>query len=714
MNRIILLLSFLLLPIGLCAQKASDYMESYNFKRGIELMQDENADLNEALGFFQKELSEHPQNGYALYCVGSIYYNNDRTGDALDYCNKALPLLKKDKVWLPSVYRLRAKVYLQLDDEAKALKDWQAALKVNPTDETILAERSEYFYSIGKYAEAEADYDVMMKAEPGKPWPYLGKGRNAMKQGHYDRALELFNYAVKLAPDKSNGYAFRADAFIALHRDAEAADDIIKAIAIDNNRWAFSQARNVKSPLRETLLAKLRIQQTKEKNESKWSFFQGLIYKYNKDYDQAIKAFEAANDISVSASAYANLYDCHYELGQYVRALNDIDKALAIDSTETSCYLDKANALYESGQAPEAIALLGTYIDMEPENFYGYYRRGFFKYTTGDIDGAIDDFTSAIVLEPNYAYSLVERGECYQIKGNADAARADFVKVIELSAVADSVSFDSEGNPDTINIDDRNNLNLINYDDPCCVQYAYLGLGRNDLALAVVDSILAHNQNAGSYYDAACLYSRMGLYDKAAASLRQALERGYRRFYHMSIDRDIDNIRNRQDVKDMFKQYEAQTTSNIAPATMNTLSPETNIPAATVKTAFEIPFTREAGGLCAVKCNINGLPLKFWLDTGASSVSISMLEATFMLKNGYLNKDDVVGSSYFLDAGGNVNEGTVLNLKKVSLGPAVINNVRASVVKNQKAPLLLGQSVLGRLGSVEIDNQKRVIRIKPI
>lgn len=182
----------------------------------------------------------------------------------------------------------------------------------------------------------------------------------------------------------------------------------------------------------------------------------------------------------------------------------------------------------------------------------------------------------------------------------------------------------------------------------------------------------------------------------------------------MSIDRDIDNIRNRQDVKDMFKQYEAQTADNIAPATMNTLSPETNIPAATVKTAFEIPFTREAGGLCAVKCNINGLPLKFWLDTGASSVSISMLEATFMLKNGYLNKDDVVGSSYFLDAGGNVNEGTVLNLKKVSLGPAVINNVRASVVKNQKAPLLLGQSVLGRLGSVEIDNQKRVIRIKPI
>ena len=41
-----------------------------------------------------------------------------------------------------------------------------------------------------------------------------------------------------------------------------------------------------------------------------------------------------------------------------------------------------------------------------------------------------------------------------------------------------------------------------------------------------------------------------------------------------------------------------------------------------------------------------------------------------------------------------------------------LNNVRASVVKNQKAPLLLGQSVLGRLGKIEIDNAERVLRIR--
>lgn len=40
-----------------------------------------------------------------------------------------------------------------------------------------------------------------------------------------------------------------------------------------------------------------------------------------------------------------------------------------------------------------------------------------------------------------------------------------------------------------------------------------------------------------------------------------------------------------------------------------------------------------------------------------------------------------------------------------------LTNVRASVVANQNAPLLLGQSVLQRLGKIEIDNEKRVIKI---
>ena len=67
-----------------------------------------------------------------------------------------------------------------------------------------------------------------------------------------------------------------------------------------------------------------------------------------------------------------------------------------------------------------------------------------------------------------------------------------------------------------------------------------------------------------------------------------------------------------------------------------------------------------------------------------------------------------------MDANGNVSVGTLINLKNVHFGGLNLNNVRASVVRNQKAPLLLGQSVLGRLGKIEIDNKKSLIRISKI
>jgi clan AA aspartic protease (TIGR02281 family) len=124
----------------------------------------------------------------------------------------------------------------------------------------------------------------------------------------------------------------------------------------------------------------------------------------------------------------------------------------------------------------------------------------------------------------------------------------------------------------------------------------------------------------------------------------------------------------------------------------------------------DIPFTKE-GDLLKVKCQINGLPLHFIFDTGASDVSISTIEATFMFKNDYLSQKDIIGKATYQVANGELIEGTVINIRNVNVGGLVLENIKASVSKSQSAPLLLGQSVLRKLGKVEIDYNKRVIKI---
>jgi clan AA aspartic protease (TIGR02281 family) len=115
------------------------------------------------------------------------------------------------------------------------------------------------------------------------------------------------------------------------------------------------------------------------------------------------------------------------------------------------------------------------------------------------------------------------------------------------------------------------------------------------------------------------------------------------------------------------------------------------------------------GGVYTVPCKINGLPLKFIFDTGASDVSISLTEAIFMLKNGYLDKEDIGEDIYFSIANGDVSKGTKINIKEVEFGGLKLYNVSASIVHETSAPLLLGQSIIEKLGKIQIDGRELTI-----
>jgi clan AA aspartic protease (TIGR02281 family) len=116
----------------------------------------------------------------------------------------------------------------------------------------------------------------------------------------------------------------------------------------------------------------------------------------------------------------------------------------------------------------------------------------------------------------------------------------------------------------------------------------------------------------------------------------------------------------------------------------------------------KIQMKRE-GEVSVIPCKVNGLVLNLIFDTGASDVSLSNVEALFMLKNGYLTIDDILGSTNYMDASGNINEGVSLNLKEIEIAGLKLYNVKASIVKNNLAPLLLGQSAISKLGGIQLD-----------
>lgn len=124
-----------------------------------------------------------------------------------------------------------------------------------------------------------------------------------------------------------------------------------------------------------------------------------------------------------------------------------------------------------------------------------------------------------------------------------------------------------------------------------------------------------------------------------------------------------------------------------------------------------VRMRKMSGNTYLVSCKVNGLPLDFIFDTGASSVTLSRKQALFMLRNGYLSKSDIVGSSSYQTASGDIATGMVIKLKKIEISGLVLNNVEATIINSDSAPLLLGQSALSRLGKIQIDYRNSTLTI---
>lgn len=670
-----IILSAFILPTNLSA-KPSKEKYSYNFTRAMEEV--EKGNTSDAIDFLEKEIADNPGNGYAHFTIALIQSDNENYRKAMESINLALKKLpKKDKDYIGRAYASRARLYTIAGDTVRALTDFEQALKVYPENSDVLEDYGQLLYELRQYSESNDIYRRVVDINPAGVIGYMGLGRNAYAIGDYNEAIRQYNIVIKMYDDYSSGFSFRAQSYLKQGKYLEAADDIVKALSIDNDTKASINLLTFPDDQLALVIAKLKGMAVKNPYDAVWQYYIGQVYESKNKYADAVEAYRKAYDIDAYYGFLEMISDCYSKLGEYSKALEAINQALQVDPDYTDFIFAKADILGESGDIEGAIAEWTKYIELTPDNFGGYYRRGFYEDNSNLTDAALDDYNMAIMLNPDYAYSHLGRGDMLMRKGQTEEALDSYRKVVELDTV------------------------------PCnssCAMYALLALGEKDKAVEFMERVIAQDTTyAGNYYDGACFYSRIGDLDLALADLRIAFEKGFRRFHHVMADDDLEALRSTDDFKALMEEYYKEPEMSVS---MDSTSSENT-------ERVEIPFTPE-NGCFSVKCTINELPLSFIFDTGASCVSLSQVEANFMLKNGYLKREDVVGSHHFTDANGDVSEGTVVNLRNVDFGGLKLSNVKASVVRNQKAPLLLGQTVLARLGSIEIDNAgKKLIITHP-
>lgn len=678
MKKLIFALLAVVLAIGVATAKES-LLDTYNMNRAYE--EGNKGNHTGALEFFNKELKEHPKNGYAHLGKAAIFFEQKQYDDVISSTDKALRLIpKKDKMMSARAHLLKGQTLLATADTISALSEMTEAIRLDPKFTDAYDKRGQVYYEQMKYDLADADYKKLIELNPADLLGYMGLGRNCQAKGQLDEAIRLFNKVAGMYPDYSSALAFRAESYLAKNEYLKAADDICRALEIDSDNKAYGLMYKFPIGQIELIATKLKGLSAKDPHTGEYYYYTGLLYAHHKMYDKSNEALEKGYGIDARACFIQQLAENSQSSGNYGMALEYIEKAQQMTPEDLDLIHLKADILGESGDIEGAIAEWSKYIEKSPDYFGGYYRRGWFKDISMQTDEAIEDYKMSIMLEPSWAYGHFGLADMLVRKGDVERANEEYQKVVELDTVPNNGS---------------------------CAMYALLALDKKDDAIAFMNKVLENDStDAGNYYDAACFYNRIGETQIALNHLKMCLKKGFRRFYHLRHDDDLEELRKLPEFESLLSEYEKEKEKEPIQQKQRVESKEV----AMYDEIIEIPFTPD-GGCASVRCSINDLPLTFIFDTGASIVSISQTEANFMLKNGYLSQQDITGKGRFVNADGDISEGTIINLREVDFGGLKLKDVRASVVKNQKAPLLLGQTVLGRLGKIEIDNSNKKLII---
>jgi len=196
-------------------------------------------DLEKASRFAKLAVKRNPQNGLAFNQRGWTYYQSGMFDEAIYDFTQAIRF--EPKLYLP--YSNRGLCHSENGDFDEAVKDFNRSLKLNPESPISYTNRGAAYMALKKYQKADTDLRKAVKMAPklpdatnrlawflatcpnekfrsgeeavkfaeaavemsnSKEWSFLDTLAAALAEnGEFDKAIEIANKVIELAPEKS-------------------------------------------------------------------------------------------------------------------------------------------------------------------------------------------------------------------------------------------------------------------------------------------------------------------------------------------------------------------------------------------------------------------------------------------------------------------------------------------------------------------------------
>ncbi|MGW3492650.1 tetratricopeptide repeat protein [Streptomyces sp. NPDC001020] len=241
----------------------------------------------------------------------------------------------------------------------------------------------------------------------------------------------------------------------------------------------------------------------------------------------------ARGDEPWRAKAWALRGDALARDGADTRALEDYDRALALDPDLVRAHRAKAVSLSATGDHEAALVLLDRLQELEPDNSWNVILRGEIHRLLRHYDEAVRDLSEGIRHNPASEFAWASRGATYERNGDFDAALADLNQALEIKpdyvwALARRARvWRGRGEP-ARQLDDLNRALTLQPDwkwGRCERGDALRVAGRDEEALADYDIAIALDPAyASAYASRGVSLANLGRREQALADLNRAVE----------------------------------------------------------------------------------------------------------------------------------------------------------------------------------------------
>ncbi|MDE5786785.1 MAG: tetratricopeptide repeat protein, partial [Duncaniella sp.] len=344
-------------------------------------------------------LNEDPHDWEALFRRANEYYRRDDYVKALADIDLAIKYIPETETDMKAqAYSLRANIHMMSHRYEKALADLNEVLTLLPGDYVTIYQRATTLYNLERYPEAKTDFKILQQMNSRSLEAVFGLARIAVKENNLGTANELIDQALTLSPNNSEVYMRRADVHTLMGNPQGAVEDYIMAISTDdrNTGRALSQLVKLSRTDYPVVIAGLSNAIRQAPENGMFYYIRAMIAQGHCNYTAAIDDYNKIIEGHLDSYPGINaaLAECYYALGEYEKAMMNIDYAVNAAPENADYNILKSKILLALNEPDNALASADKAVEANP-----------------DLNAAIIARANALIALKNYTEASVALSE---------------------------------------------------------------------------------------------------------------------------------------------------------------------------------------------------------------------------------------------------------------------------------------------------------------